>query len=79
MSKNDKPPLAVAQVAIALNVSEKYVVGLLDEGKLPFSETTEGRLVTSADLVEYKKQRELRRQAAMDELVAQAQELDLGY
>ncbi|MBX9879563.1 MAG: helix-turn-helix domain-containing protein [Candidatus Obscuribacterales bacterium] len=79
MDANDKPPLTVAKVADELNVSEKYVVGLLDDGKLPFSETTDGRIVAYADLVAYKQQRELRRQAAMDELVAQAQELGLGY
>lgn len=62
-----------------LNVSRPHLVKLLEEGALPFTKTGRHRRIKFADLMAYKKQRDHMSSVAMDELAAQAQELELGY
>lgn len=67
------------EVAEMLNVSHAYVFGLFDQGKLPYTAVGDLRRVSYQDLQQYREMRESERESALDELVQQAQELDLGY
>jgi excisionase family DNA binding protein len=67
------------EAADLLNVSRPHFVKLLESGELPFRKTGKHRRVRFADLMAYKAKREAQSEAAMTELVRQAQELGLGY
>lgn len=71
--------LTTQEGADMLNVSRPHLVKLLDEGALPHTKTGRHRRIKFNDLMAYKKQRDQASYAAMDELTAQAQELDMGY
>lgn len=67
------------EVAEMLNVSHAYVLGLLDQGRLQHTTVDDARRVAYEDLQKYREMRDAESEAALDELVQQAQELDLGY
>ncbi|MDC9606401.1 MULTISPECIES: helix-turn-helix domain-containing protein [Xenorhabdus] len=71
--------LTTQEAANILNVSRPHLVKLLEEGKLPHHKTGRHRRVLFSDLMKYKKQRDADSLAAMQELAAQAQKLELGY
>jgi excisionase family DNA binding protein len=71
--------LTTQEGADMLNVSRPHLVKLLDEGALPHTKTGRHRRIKFNDLMAYKEQRDQASYAAMDELTAQAQELDMGY
>lgn len=71
--------LTSQEAADLLNVSRPHLVKLLDEGVIPHTKTGRHRRVKFADLMSYKQRRIEESRAAMDELVAQAQALRLGY
>lgn len=76
---NESLYLSTQEAADILNVSHGYFLGLLEEGKIPFEMAGAGKRLLREDLRKYKVQRESEREAALDELVAQSQELGLGY
>ena len=71
--------LTTQEGADILNVSRPHLVKMLDEGALPHTKTGRHRRIKFTDLMKYKELREQASLAAMDELVAQAQELGMGY
>jgi excisionase family DNA binding protein len=64
---------------IYFNVSLPCLIKLLEEKEIPFRTVGAWRRVRLADLLAYKHNREEQSKAALQELMDQAQELDLGY
>ena len=71
--------LTTSEAADILMVSRPYVVKLLEQGEIAYHKVGTHRRIKASDLYDYKNRNDTKRRKAMDDLVASAQELDMGY
>ena len=71
--------LTTQEAADLLNVSRPFLVKLLEAGQIPFARIGNRRKVLASDLFRYKSESDKRQSDAIDKLVEQAQEDQMGY
>jgi excisionase family DNA binding protein len=71
--------LTTQQAADLLHISRPFMIGLLEQAKIPFRLVGEHRRVRLDDVIAYKRRNDQDRLKVLEELVAQAQELNMGY
>jgi excisionase family DNA binding protein len=71
--------LTTVEAADVLNVSRPFLIKLLEEGKIPHRKVGRHRRIRMEDVMAYKDAIDREREAILDELVSEAQELDMGY
>jgi len=71
--------LTTVEAAEVLNVSRPFLIKLLDEGAIPHRKVGTHRRVRMEDVMNYKTKIDAEREAALDQLVVDAQEHEMGY
>ncbi|MEZ6103926.1 MAG: helix-turn-helix domain-containing protein [Pirellulaceae bacterium] len=71
--------LTMQQAADLLGVSLPFLIKQLDEEVVPCRGVGTRRRVLFRDLIQYKQEIDRQRKSSLEELVEQAQELDMGY
>ena len=71
--------ISTQEAANLLNVSRPFLVGLLENGEIPFRKVGAHRRVKLTDVLEYKDQSDAKRLQALNELTVLSQEEGMGY
>jgi excisionase family DNA binding protein len=71
--------LTTVQAADILRVSRPFLIKLLEEGKIPYRRVGKHRRIRVEDVMNYKRAIDHEREAVLGQLVADAQEQDMGY
>ncbi len=71
--------LTTVQAADALNVSRPFLIKLLEQNVLPHRKVGRHRRVRMEDVMAYKAKIDREREAILDQLTREAQELRMGY
>lgn len=71
--------LSTQEAANLLNVSRPFLVKLLESGKIPFHKVGTHRRIRYIDLLKFKAHLDESSSKSLDELIKQAQELNMGY
>ena len=71
--------LTTVQAAEMLNVSRPFLIKLLEQREIPHRKVGKHRRIKIEDVMQYRKRIDTERDAVLDQLVADAQEQDMGY
>jgi excisionase family DNA binding protein len=71
--------LTTVQAADILKVSRPFLIKLLDEGNIPYRKVGKHRRVRMEDVMNYKQAIDQERESILEQLVADAQEQNMGY
>jgi excisionase family DNA binding protein len=71
--------LTTMQAADILHVSRPFLIKLLEGGQIPYHRVGKHRRIRMEDVMNYKRAIDQQREAVLDQLVAEAQEQNMGY
>ena len=71
--------LTTLQAADILNVSRLFLIKLLEDGQIPYIKVGKHQRIRMEDAMSYKQTADRERESVLDQLVADAQEQDMGY
>ncbi len=71
--------MTTQEAADYLNISRPHLIKLAEGGSIPFHKVGSHRRIHFRDVKEYKERVAMERAKTLDELVAQSQELGMGY